>query len=177
LSDQVLVAGIGNIFFRDDGFGPAVAAALLSASGAWPIPESVRVVDYGIRGVHLSYDLLAGVDALILIDAVAVGTAGQTTSGAVLTLCIDPEKVAQGDGGNLDAHGLSSVEVLASLVRMGGTLPPAFLIGCIPGEVGEGIGLTPPVQAAIAPAARAVHELLGRLAERQADAVRAQLGG
>ncbi|MCW2524427.1 MAG: hupD, partial [Frankiales bacterium] len=61
MKDNVLVAGIGNIFFRDDGFGPAVTAALAAEAARRPLPDRVRVIDYGIRGLHLSYDLLGGV--------------------------------------------------------------------------------------------------------------------
>ncbi|MGH3424143.1 MAG: hydrogenase maturation protease, partial [Nocardioidaceae bacterium] len=68
----VLVAGIGNIFFRDDGFGPEVVRRL--AEDGPDLPAGVRVVDYGIRGMHLAFDLLDDVTALVLVDAVP-GTA------------------------------------------------------------------------------------------------------
>jgi len=67
--NRVLVAGVGNIFLGDDGFGVEVAARLVRR----PLPEHVRVVDFGIRGVHLAYELLDGVDRLILIDAAQRG--------------------------------------------------------------------------------------------------------
>ena len=43
---SILIAGIGNIFKGEDAFGIAVVARLVSA----PLPENVRVVDFGIRG-------------------------------------------------------------------------------------------------------------------------------
>ena len=55
----MLVAGIGNIFLGDDGFGPEVVRHL-AAPGESALPEGVRPVDYGVRGMHLVYDLLAG---------------------------------------------------------------------------------------------------------------------
>jgi len=61
----VLVAGIGNLFLTDDGFGSEVARRLAAES----LPEGVRVIDYGIRGMHLAYDLLDGYDALVVVDA------------------------------------------------------------------------------------------------------------
>src|SRR5262249_3546336 len=67
---RTLVAGAGNIFLRDDGFGPAVAVRLLAEG---PPEDGVTVVDYGIRGVHLAYELLNGYDTLIIIDAVRRG--------------------------------------------------------------------------------------------------------
>ena len=65
---KLLVAGIGNIFFGDDGFGPEVARALATE----PI-EGVKIEDYGIRGLHLAYELVAGYDRAFLIDAVPRG--------------------------------------------------------------------------------------------------------
>jgi hydrogenase maturation protease len=163
LSDGVLVAGIGNIFFGDDGFGPAAVTALLIAAEAEPLPSGVRVVDYGIRGVHLSYDLLAGVDALVLIDAVPPGTGGQTAPGTLVTLRIGADDVERSGAADVDAHGMSPVAVLASLAPMGGALPPTYLVGCIAADVDEGMGLSAAVQASIAPAVSGVRELLSRL--------------
>ncbi|MDQ2836002.1 MAG: hydrogenase maturation protease [Actinomycetota bacterium] len=160
MDDGVLVAGIGNIFFRDDGFGPAVVAALLTAVDQHPLPPDVRVIDYGIRGVHLSYDLLGGVAALVLIDAVPAGTGGHTEPGTVLTIEIGPDDLGHGDS---DAHGMSPVAVLANLAPMGGSLPPTYLIGCIAADVSDGMGLSEQVTAAIQPAADAVRALLGTL--------------
>ena len=56
----MLVAGIGNIFLSDDGFGVEVANRLAGR----PLPDGVRVADFGIRGVHLAYELLDGYDGL-----------------------------------------------------------------------------------------------------------------
>ena len=63
---RVLVAGIGNVFLGDDGFGVEVVGRLDAGS----LPDSVDVADYGIRGVHLAYELLDGrYDTVILVDA------------------------------------------------------------------------------------------------------------
>ena len=82
MSDGVLVAGIGNIFLGDDGFGPEVVREL--GRRPEPLPEHVRVVDYGIRGMHLAYDLLSGFDALVLVDTVP----GEGEPGDLVTLQI-----------------------------------------------------------------------------------------
>ena len=63
----VLVACVGNIFLSDDGFGVSVAAALSRA----PVPDGVKVVDFGIRSVHLAYELLEWYDVLVVVDTVA----------------------------------------------------------------------------------------------------------
>ncbi len=78
---SVLVAGIGNIFLSDDSFGPEVARGMLAADSDVVARPGVRVVDYGIRGMHLAYDLLDGVDALVLIDALP----GKGDPGELLT--------------------------------------------------------------------------------------------
>ncbi len=145
----VLVAGIGNLFLTDDGFGSEVARRLT----AGPLPVGVRVVDYGIRGMHLAYDLLDGYDALVVVDALP----GQGVPGDLCVLEVRPEDLGEGE---LDAHGMAPVSVLASLGQLGGALPPTYVVGCQPGDVGEGMGLTPAVQGAVERAVALVHEVL-----------------
>ncbi|HSY16057.1 MAG TPA: hydrogenase maturation protease [Jatrophihabitantaceae bacterium] len=158
---RILVAGIGNIFLGDDGFGPAVVRRL--AEGASGPAPGVTMVDYGIRGLHLAYDLLAGYDGLILIDTVA----GRDEAGSVTVTELDEHSAGRcelGSAGDaapdLDAHGMDPAAVLASLNTLGGKLPRTLLVGCVPADLDDGIGLSPPVRAAIEPAARAVLRLL-----------------
>ena len=149
MTRRVLVAGIGNLFLGDDGFGPEVARLLVRSS----LPEGVRVVDYGIRGLHLAYDLLDGYDALVIVDALP----GDGTPGELRVL-----EVGEGDvgAGAFDPHGMEPVHVLASLDQLGGRLPPTYVVGCLPADVGEGIGLSDPVAAAVPRAVEAVRTLL-----------------
>jgi hydrogenase maturation protease len=147
---RVLVAGIGNVFLGDDGFGSEVARRL----AAEPLPAGVSVVDYGIRGMHLAFDLLAGYDVLILADALPHGAA----PGDVTVLRVGEEDLGSGE---FDAHGMSPVAVLGLLGSLGGRLPPkTFVVGCEPADVQEGIGLTPRVAAAIDAALSAIRVLL-----------------
>ena len=69
MTSRMLVAGVGNIFLGDDGFGVEVARRLATED----LPEWVRVADYGISGMHLAYDLANGYETTILIDATARG--------------------------------------------------------------------------------------------------------
>jgi hydrogenase maturation protease len=69
MTGRMLIAGIGNIFLGDDGFGPEVAKRL----GEVSLPGWVRVADYGISGMHLAYDLADDYEAAILIDAAPRG--------------------------------------------------------------------------------------------------------
>jgi hydrogenase maturation protease len=145
VSERVLVAGLGNVFLRDDAFGSEVVRRL----GGLELPEGVRAVDYGIRGLHLAYDLLTGWDALVLVDAVP----NRGTPGALQLW-----EIGQDDLGEavLDAHGMDPGSVLASLDSLGGRLPPTVLVGCQVQDVSEGMGLSEPVAAAVAPAVEAV---------------------
>lgn len=159
MTSRVLVAGIGNIFFSDDGFGPAVAAALASTGR---LAEGARVVDYGIRGMHLAYDLLSGVDVLVLVDAVppGVGKASDAAPGTVVVLEIGPDDLGDGE---FDAHGMSPAAMLASLGSLGGELPQTYLVGCVPATVSEGMGLSAAVTTAVDKAVSAVLDLANRL--------------
>jgi hydrogenase maturation protease len=74
------VAGIGNIFLGDDGFGVVVAGRLIARLVDRPAPPGVRYADFGIRGVHLAYELLDGYDALVLVDAVPFGESPGTVA-------------------------------------------------------------------------------------------------
>jgi len=183
MTARVLVAGIGNLFLGDDGFGPEVVRRLT----AQPTPPGVQVTDYGIRGMHLAYDLLAGYDALILVDALPGAdrpspgrpSPGQPSHDQPSADRPNPDRPGYGAPGDVvvleisasdlgdadfDAHGMNPAAVLAGLGRLGGTLPRTYLVGCRAATVAEGIGLSEPVAAAIPEAIAAVRELVARLA-------------
>ncbi|MCM4080972.1 hydrogenase maturation protease [Paractinoplanes hotanensis] len=149
---NVLVAGVGNLFLGDDGFGPAVVRRLAASEQ----PPGVRVADYGIRGMHLAYDLLAGYDRLVLVDALP-GRGGPPAEIVVLEISADDL-----GAGTFDAHGMDPATVLAQVGRLGGTLPPTYVVGCRAVSVSGGIGLTPPVEAAIPAAVDAVRSLVSK---------------
>jgi hydrogenase maturation protease len=157
-SPRVLVAGIGNVFATDDGFGPEVARRLATL----PVPDGVRVVDYGIRGLHLAYDLLDPWDALVLVDAVP----DRGAVGTVVLVDVRPDDIGTGtpiDAAQLDAHGMDPATVLATLAALGGRLPArTLLVGCQIADTGDGMGLTPPVAAAVEAAVGRVHALVTR---------------
>jgi hydrogenase maturation protease len=153
MATRVLVAGIGNLFLGDDGFGPAVVRRL---AGHDTLPPDVRVVDYGIRGMHLAYDLLDAYDALVLVDALP----GEGAPGQVVVLEVGADDLG---GGEFDAHGMNPVAMLASLDRLGGTLPVTYVVGCRVADTDEAMGLSAPVAAAVPEAVAAVRSLVGRL--------------
>jgi hydrogenase maturation protease len=150
MSPRVLVAGIGNMFLGDDGFGPEVVR-LMSARR---VPEHTRIVDYGIRGLHLAYELLDGYDALVLVDALPAGD----DPGTIRVLEVGQEHLEKADG--LDAHSMNPTAVLATLVTLGGDLPRTYVVGCTPMSTEESIGLSEPVAAALKPAVATITSLL-----------------
>jgi hydrogenase maturation protease len=149
MSARVLVAGIGNIFLSDDGFGVEVAGRLAGVA----VPEGVKVVDFGIRGVHLAYELLEDYDSVILIDALPTGDSPGT-------VCVfQPELDRQGPG-MMDAHGLDPAAVLSMLGDLGGRVGRMLVVGCQPATLDEGIGLSDPVAAAVDEAVQMVLTLV-----------------
>ncbi|MFI9628998.1 hydrogenase maturation protease [Streptomyces sp. NPDC052042] len=155
MAGGVLVAGVGNLFLGDDGFGPEVVRRLAADPGE-PLPDGVRIVDYGIRGMHLAYDLLDGYDALVLVDACP----GGGPPGKLTVLEVGPDDL---ENGAFDAHGMNPVAVLSNLDHLGGTLPLTHVVGCTPADVGEGIGLSEAVAAAVPRAVETVRALVRRL--------------
>ncbi len=154
MTPGVLVAGVGNLFFGDDGFGPEVVRRLI-APEADPLPADVRVVDYGIRGVHLLYDLLDGYEALVVVDALP----GHGRPGETVVLQIGSEDLTGLEGAG-DPHAMNPVAVLTGLPALGGRLPPAYVVGAHPIQLDEGIGLSEAMAIAVIESARSVRELL-----------------
>lgn len=147
---HVLVAGIGNVFFSDDGFGVEVAR---SFSG--PIPSGARVADFGIRAVHLAYELLTPVDLLIVVDCMARG-------GRPGTLyVVEPEHVAPSHA-IADAHGMNLSILWSTVQQLGGAMPPTLVVGCEPETIDPGLGLSDSVTRAIPGAIDLIHELISR---------------
>jgi hydrogenase maturation protease len=153
MTARILVAGIGNIFLGDDGFGPEV----VRIAAISPDDPRVRVIDYGIRGMHLAYDLLDGWDTLVLVDAIP----GRGSPGSLHVFQADHE--SDSPATTVDAHSMDPAAVFASLRALGGTPPYTVVVGCEAQSVEEGIGLTEPVANAVPRAARAVEEIVAAL--------------
>ncbi|WP_082691172.1 hydrogenase maturation protease [Mycobacterium sp. GA-1199] len=152
----MLVAGLGNIFLGDDGFGPEVMRRV-PADLAGP---HVAVTDYGIGGMHLAYDLLDGCDALVLVDAIP----NRGTPGSLHVFEADLDNARSATG--LDAHAMDPAAVFASLNALGGTPPFTVVIGCEVDRVDEGIGLSDAVAAAVPEAVRVIGEVVDGLLAR-----------
>ena len=159
---QILVAGIGNAWLRDDGFGGEVARRLSERE----LPSGVSVCDSGTGGLALAYEVMRGYDALVLVDASRQG--GEP--GTLYVMEVSEADVEAGieDGAALDPHGMDPQTVLRFIRSVGGWPGKVVVVGCEPAEVEDmGIGLTEPVAAAIDPA---IELVLSTVAELGTDA-------
>ena len=155
MTGRTLVAGVGNIFLGDDAFGVEVVRLLAER----PVPEGVQIRDFGIRGVHLAYDLLNGCDLFVLVDAAQRGEAPGTVS-VIEVEVPEPDPDVLGSGPVIDAHSLTPDGIFALLGSLGGRPRRSLLVACEPADVSAGIGLSEPVEAALPHAVRTVEEIL-----------------
>ncbi|MHA3771215.1 hydrogenase maturation protease [Verrucomicrobiota bacterium sgz303538] len=153
---RILVAGIGNIFLGDDAFGSEVALRL--SQRAWP--ESVHVVDFGIRSYDLAYAILDGYDVVVLVDATARGE----PPGTVSLIEPDLSELDQPNDEPVNAHSMNPVRVLNMVHSLGGQFGRLYLVGCEPAVLEtEELGLSEEVEAAVPGAIRIIESLLDRL--------------
>jgi hydrogenase maturation protease len=155
----MLIAGVGNIFLGDDGFGVEVATRLSGES----LPDWVRVADYGISGMHLAYDLAEGFETTVLVDATPRG--GEP--GTLYVMELEPGSGAGAQTGAsprgiplLDGHGMQPDVVFGMLKTLGADAGRVLLVGCEPASIDAGIGLSAPVTAAVGEAVRILLDLV-----------------
>jgi hydrogenase maturation protease len=154
-SFHTLVACVGNIFLGDDGFGVEVARRLAGRE----LPAGVRVADFGIRGIHLAYELAdKSYETVILVDATPRG--GEP--GTVYLIEPDLDRLGEAASGQADAHGMDPQTVFTLLKTLGGRPGRVLIVGCEPASTEEEIGLSEPVSAAVEEAVRMIFEILER---------------
>ncbi|GHO42588.1 hydrogenase maturation protease [Ktedonospora formicarum] len=128
---SILIAGIGNIFLGDDGFGVEVAQRLLRRVDS-AYPDSVRVVDFGIRGIELAYTLLDDYDLIILVDTLpclgSPGTLHLLEIGA--TQKEQTQNLEEAQYVYLDGHSMDPVKVLSFAHTLGARPKRTLLVGC-----------------------------------------------
>ena len=160
MTTRTLVAGIGNIFLGDDGFGVEVARRLASV----PLPDHVDVMDAGIRGIHLAYELAGGkYHTAILVDITPRG--GEP--GTLYVIDPEMESIERGDAEGLNAHSLSPAAVLSYVKTLGE--PPAriLVVGCEPAVVDESMDLSAEVAGVVDEAVEMVRRLVGEAVAAQ----------
>jgi hydrogenase maturation protease len=167
MTGRLLIAGVGNIFLGDDGFGVEVARRLAAAD----LPDWAQAVDYGIRGMHLAYDLANGYESAILVDATPRG--GEPGTIYViepdLTGPVAAEDAGQAENPIFNAHGMQPDVVLGMLGMLDAGSRQVLVVGCEPASVDYGIGLSQPVADAVDEAVRVVHDLISAAAEAGDD--------
>ena len=161
MTGRVLVAGVGNIFLGDDGFGVEVAKRLATAD----LPSWVQVADYGISGMHLAYDLADGYETAILIDTAQRGEEPGTLT--VIEAGRPEETGALPESRLFDAHGMQPDVVLGVLDMLGARSARVLVVGCEPASLDYGMELSEPVAKAVG---EAVQVVTGLIAEIGADA-------
>ena len=156
---RVLVAGIGNIFLGDDGFGVEVVKRLAGRE----FSEGVEVADFGIRGMDLAYALHDDYDLVVFVDATPRGGEPGTV------YLIEPEVEDDGEA-SLDAHGMDPVKVIKLSRALGARPTRTLVVGCEPQVVVSGedyddmlMELSEPVRAAVDEAAKLVESLVGEI--------------
>ena len=162
---HILVAGLGNVFLHDDGFGPEVVRRLQRR----PLPPGVRVFDFGTGGLHLAYELMRGYDALVLVDASRQGGA----PGTLYVIEPDPEDIAEGieDGDALDPHAMDPLSVLRFVKSIAGWPGPVRIVACEPGDVDAvELGLSRAIDEAVGHAVDAVEATVRELRAGPASA-------
>lgn len=155
---RVMIAGVGNMFLKDDGFGGEVIKKILGKK----FPRGVEVKDFGTGGLKLAYDLMSGYDALILIDASARGEKPGT-----LYIIEPDEKEIDPDlqqGGPIDPHGADPVTILRFVRSLNSWPPKVLIVACEPENVDDfEIGLSESVSAVIEQAVIMVEEIVNEI--------------
>ncbi|MHB1417592.1 MAG: hydrogenase maturation protease [Chloroflexota bacterium] len=162
---KVLIASMGNVLLRDDGFGFEVARQLAARPD---LPPTTTVLDVGIGGIHLVQELLDGYDAVVIVDAAEQGTA----PGTIRLLEVEVPDLstwAEDERRDFlaDMHYTTPTKALILSKALGVLPPKVYLLGCQPADVSDlGIGLTEPVRRAVL---LAVHEIQRLLSTQQAS--------
>jgi hydrogenase maturation protease len=155
VQQRMLIAGVGNIFLGDDGFGVEVAKRLAAET----LPDWVRVTDFGIRGIHLAYELLDNdYETMILVDATPRG--GEP--GTVYLIEPDLDRFESDSYGSPEAHGMHPEAVFGLLKTLGGRPGRVWIVGCEPAQTAEMIGLSAPVIQAVEEAVKLIIKIVQR---------------
>ena len=154
---RIMVAGIGNTFLQDDGFGTAVISKIKEKGGA--TFKNVEINDAGIGGLKLAYDLMKGYDGLILVDATSRGE----EPGTIYVIEPDEKEIDAnlGEGSFIDPHGADPATVLKFVKALGAWPGKVIIVGCEPFNIDDfEMGLSGPVKAAVDRAVEIVEEII-----------------
>jgi hydrogenase maturation protease len=161
---RILIAGVGNSWLRDDGFGGEVARRLQQGR----LAPGVAVMDAGTGGLDLAYEVMRGYDALIILDVSSQG--GEPGTLYVMEVSEDSVEGAIEDGEAINPHGMDPKTMLRFVRSIGAWPGRVVVIACEPGDVEElGFGLTPGVASAVDRAVALVADTAAELQQPAAD--------
>lgn len=149
---SVLVLGIGNILWADEGFGVRAVEAF---HRLYAMADGVDLLDGGTQGLYLVHHV-AEVDRLLVFDAIDYGLAPGTLK------VVRDEEVPRFTGAKkMSLHQTGFQEVLSAADLMGHYPGDIALIGCQPLDLEDWGGpLTAPVAASIEPALAVAVDIL-----------------
>jgi hydrogenase maturation protease len=159
---SILIAGVGNAWLRDDGFGGEVARRLEQRE----LPPGVSVMDAGTGGLDLAYEVMRGYDGLVILDVSQQGGA----PGTLYVMEPDEASVEGGieDGASINPHGMDPQTVLRFVKSIGAWPGRVVVVACEPAQVEQmGWGLSEEVDGSVE---RAVELVLETIAELRAGA-------
>jgi hydrogenase maturation protease len=157
---RILVAGIGNIFLGDDAFGVEVVAQLAKRK----LPEAVRVIDFGIRAIDLTFALLDDFDVVILVDAVPRG--GSPGQVYVIEAAVNqPQPMPDPAASLIELHRLDPAKVLQLVAAFNGHVDRLLVVGCEPTPLDESGDIQPGMSSAARDAIPVALEILIQLLE------------
>ncbi|SHG77710.1 HyaD/HybD family hydrogenase maturation endopeptidase [Marivita hallyeonensis] len=143
MDHRVLVLGIGNVLWADEGFGVRCVEEMVRN---WSFPTNVTLLDGGTQGLYL-LPFLEEADVLIVFDAVDYGLTPGTLK------IVEGDAVPQFMGAKkMSLHQTGFQDVIATATLMGYCPETLILIGCQPVELEDyGGGLRDAVAAQIGP--------------------------
>jgi hydrogenase maturation protease len=170
ITPRILIAGVGNLFMGDDAFGCEVARRMAQRS----LPDGVRVIDFGIRSLDLTYAMLERYDAVILVDAAPRGHVPGTL------FVIEP-RVSEAQNVTLDGHGMDPVKVLEAVAALGGSVDRVLVVGCEPAprdpDADWEMSLSEPVKAAVEEAIPLIESLIAGISGSPSLVASNMIGG
>ncbi|UTD26254.1 HyaD/HybD family hydrogenase maturation endopeptidase [Bradyrhizobium sp. WD16] len=153
-SPRVLVLGIGNLLWADEGFGVRAVEAL---HRDYDLPDNVRLMDGGTQGLYL-VDHVRNADILVVFDAVDYGLPPGT-----IKLVEDDEVPKFLGAKKISLHQTGFQEVLATAELLGGGPGHLLLVGVQPVELEDfGGSLREATKDRIAPAISHALDYLAR---------------
>lgn len=146
--NNILIACLGNIFYGDDAFGVEVAKSL----AAKDLPENVKLIDFGIRGIDLAFELINDYELVVLVDTIKIGA----DAGSVFVF--EP-RMSGAESGNF-AHDLTPTKAMHIAARLKTKPKKMLLVGCEPVNLEFNDEMSAEIEKAVAIAVEKILEII-----------------